>query len=46
MRRLAVVAVLILVAGFVYLLKDVGHVPLFSANLERLAETESIWSGC
>ncbi len=53
MKRLTVVAVLILVAGFFYLLKDVGHIPLFSANLERLAETETegycagvaFWSG-
>ena len=40
MRRLTVVAILVIVAGFVYLMKDVGHVPPFSANLERLAESE------
>ena len=41
MRRLAVVAVLVIVGGAAYLLKDVGHVPLFSASLERLAESET-----
>jgi hypothetical protein len=39
MRTLAVLAVLLIVGGAVYMLKDVGRIPMFSANLERLAET-------
>ncbi len=41
MKKLVVFAVLLIVGGAVYLFKDVGHVPLFSASLERLAETET-----
>ncbi len=41
MRKLALLALIVVVAGAGYLLKDAGHVPLFSASLERLAETES-----
>jgi len=53
MRKLALFAAIIVVVGGWYILKDAGHVPLFSANLERLAETASegyctgvgFWSG-
>lgn len=39
MRRLAVLAVLVIAVGGWYVTRSVGHIPLFSANLERLAET-------
>ncbi len=39
MRKLALLALIVVVSGAGYLLKDAGHVPLFSASLERLAET-------
>jgi len=53
MRKLAFLAVLVVFAGGWYLLKDAGHVPMYSANLERLAETstegycagKAFWSG-
>ena len=41
MKRLAVLAVIVVVGGFAYMVRDVGHIPLFSPNLERLAETDT-----
>ena len=39
MKRLVVLALLTLVGGFFYLIHDVGRIPLYDANITRLAET-------
>jgi hypothetical protein len=39
MRKLAVLAAATILFGFIYVIRDVGHVPLFDANIQRLAET-------
>lgn len=41
MRKLAVLAVIALIGGAWYVVRDPGHVPLFDASLQRLAETEA-----
>jgi hypothetical protein len=40
MKKLAVLALLAIVGGGFYLIRDPGRVPLFDANLQRLAESE------
>jgi hypothetical protein len=39
MRRLGLVALIVVAGGGFYLIRDVGHIPLFDAQLHRLAET-------
>lgn len=39
MRKLAALALLAVLGGAYYLIHDVGHVPIFDAGLQRLAES-------
>ncbi len=39
MRKLAILAIITIIGGFFYLVRDIGHVPMFDANINRLAET-------
>jgi hypothetical protein len=40
MRKLALIALIAIAGGAFYLIRDVGHIPLFDANLQVLAESE------
>lgn len=40
MRKLAALAIIAIVGGGFYLVRDPGHVPIFDAGLNRLAESE------
>ena len=40
MRRLGLLALIVVVGGGFYLIRDPGHIPLFDAGLKRLAESE------
>lgn len=41
MRKLAILALVALIGGAWFIVRDPGHIPIFDAGLQRLAETEA-----